>query len=485
MTRDDRTNLRPKHGPFLALGLLAAGCSTLPAPETPSVVAFLERDDHGALEQADSDGSALFEDEWWIEIGGAPLDGLVKQLQAQNLDVRAGANRIEQANAIARATRGLRLPQVRADASAGQRRGNNGLGEFEWSEDYSLGASISWDTDIFGAQRAAVRAAALNAAAAELNAQAVVQSAITELSKAYVSAWALNTQIEIAKALAQSFEDTAALTNERYRTGSQTAGALDTLIARQNAVAAQASIPELEALLSVQLQRIDLLLGQPPGLGTIVPPVLPTAGALLSTPNGAPADYLRRRPDVAAAELAFQAALADLDSAQAARRPNLALTGVVSAQNADISDLFDADRLIASLAAGLTAPVFQGGRLKAEAERAAARAEELANAYGQTALRAATGLQNAMALSAAYDQEVTLREQSLAAAQLSDQIATERYASGQVSLLAVLETRRALNASQRDLVSAREAALNARIDLALAAGGGWGGLDSQNQGSSS
>ena len=459
---------------LVSAGLLAAACSTTQPPQTPGVVGALSLTDLEAEPGAETESSAIFNDAWWVEIGGAPLDRLVADLQAQNLDVRAAVDRIAQAEAAARAAGALRSPQVSGEIAAGGGRGPNALGDFDWSHNYGLSAAASWDTDVFGARRAAARSAALTAAAAELNAQAVAQSAIAQLAEAYVGAWALGEQIQIAEALAQSFEDTAVLTNERYRTGSQTAGALDTLIARQNAVAARSALPELEALRAVQLQRIDLLLGRPPGSGATVPSVQPAPGALPPTPTSAPADYLRRRPDVAAAALSFQAALADLDVADAARRPSLALTGVIALQNSDLGDLFEADRLITDLAAGLTAPLFQGGRLKADAERAAARASELANAYGQSALRAARDLERALSLSAAYDREAALREDSVAAAELSDQIASERYASGQASLLAVLETRRALNAAQRDLISAREAALSARIDLALAAGGGWG-----------
>ncbi|MEO1039556.1 MAG: efflux transporter outer membrane subunit [Pseudomonadota bacterium] len=463
--------------------LLVAACATTETPEPPGVIATLSSDRLEGGQHAVAPSSFIFQDAWWVEIGGAPLDRLVAELQAKNLDVRAAVDRISQAEAAARSVGAVRLPQVSGEITAGGGRGPNAVGGFDGSESYGVSVAASWDTDIFGGRRAAARSAALSAAAAELNAQAVVQSAIAQLAEAYVGAWALGEQIRIAEALAQSFEDTAALTNQRYRTGSQTAGALDTLIARQNEVAARSALPELEALRAVQLQRIDLLLGRPPGSGATVPSVSPAAGALPPTPTSAPADYLLRRPDVAATALAFQAALADLDAAEAARRPSLALTGVIALQNSDIGDLFDADRLITDLAAGLTAPIFQGGRLKAEAERAAARASELANAYGQSALRAASDLERALALSAAYDQEIALREDSVAAAALSDQIASERYASGQASLLAVLETRRALNAAQRDLISAREAALNARIDLALAAGGGWGAPQFDDQGS--
>ena len=185
---------------------------------------------------------------------------------------------------------------------------------------------------------------------------------------------------------------------------------------------------------------------------------------------------------MAAAELAFRAGLADLDVAEAARRPTLAPNGVIALDNSDFGDLFDADQLIADLAAAISMPIFQGGRLEAEVDRAYARARELANAYGQSALSAAINLKNALDLSSAYDVEMALRKESVTAAELSDQIASERYSSGQVSLLAVLETRRALNSAQSELIGATEAALNARVDLALAAGGDWGAPQAYNQG---
>ncbi len=411
---------------------------------------------------------------WWVAIGGPELDAFVAVLTAQNLDRNAALDRIKQADAIVRQATARRLPQVAGDAGVNDSRVITPSGEAVWNDTYTLGASASWDTDIFGGRRAAARSAQLSAEAARLSAHALNQSLIAALATSYVDAWALERQIDIARALAQSFDNTASLTDQRYRDGSQTASALNVLIARQNAAAARAATPELQALLTVRLNAIDLLLGRRPGETRPQLSVSPAAGAGSSPPQPTPADLFRNRPDVAAADLAYRAALFDVGVADAARWPSLTLAGVASRQTDDVSDLFDLDGFVATLTAGVVAPLFQGGRLKAEVDRAEARARELANTFGQSALTALADVNRAQALLEAYRQEVVLRAQSRDAAALSDQLALERYAAGQLSILSVLETRRALDAAERDLLNAQQNALQAVIDYALATGGAWG-----------
>lgn len=455
----------------LAAVVLAAGCATPPGtPEVdpPAVIAA------DVSEEPSRVTATLVDAAWWTVIGGADLDALVATLLAQNLDLDAARARLVQAEALAKQAGAARLPQVSADAGAGSSRRIGVTGEADWSDVYSVGLSGSWDTDIFGGRRASARSARLSADAADLNARALSQSLIAALASAYIDAWALERQIAIAQALADSFDNTAELTDQRYRDGSQSASALDVLITRQNAAAARASVPELTALLTLQLQAIDLLIGRRPGETPPSISVSLAAGAAPVPPAPAPADLFRNRPDVAAAELSYRAALLDVGAAQAARLPSLQLTGSASRQTDDVADLFDLDDVVASLTAGLIAPIFQGGRLKAEVERAEARARELSNTFGQAALSALADVERARALFAAAQDEITLRETSLEAAILADRLAQERYATGQLSLLSVLETRRSLDSANRDLLTAQQDALNAAVDFALAAGGAWG-----------
>ncbi len=455
--------------------LSAAACATAPDYAPPAVVetiAAADTDWAGAdliALNASADVSA-----WWRSFGGAELDALVVTLNAQSLTLEAARERIAQARARTRQARAGRLPQASLSLSGGQSGSRGFSGEVDWDEIYSASLSTSWDLDVFGAERNAQAAARLSEEAAALSARSTAHLLSAEVVRAYVSAWTLSERIAIQTELAESFRETAELTDARYRAGSQSTGALDVQIARQNLASAEAALPELKASLAVQVQAIDVLLGRRPGETTLTFALAPIDQGLAPLSPRAPADLLRRRPDVAAAELSYRAALADVATARANRLPNLSLSGTLTAQSSDVDDLFVADDLIGSLTAGLVQPIFQGGRLKAEVDRTEARARELAADYADAALSAVADVESALAFEAAAAEEIDLRGASLAAAELSDQIALERYASGQATILTVLETRRSVDSERQNLLLAQQSRLNARIDLVLAVGGDWG-----------
>ena len=415
---------------------------------------------------------------WWLTLGGAELDRLVGELQNQSLSVAAAEARVAQARALIRVTRAERLPTVSASVDGGGQLGNAfvpGLSgsDPEWSELYRAAINTDWNLDIFGAVRASEQAVRLRADSTALAAEALRQSLTVELVRGYVNAWTLQQQIELNRAIVEGFKRTAELTDQRYRAGSRTASLLDVQIARQNAASAAAAMPTLEAQYRNQLIAIDLLLGQLPGYTQLTFAGLLPVEALAPVSAGQPATLLLRRPDVALADLNWQAARFDLGAAQARRLPSLNLGVSFNHQSDDPSDLLDLDAWVGSVLAGLFAPIYQGGRLKAEVQRAEAVAAELAADYGQTTLNAVADVERALINEQAAHEQLERRDESLSAARLSDQIASDRYAAGQLSLLTLLETRRALDAARQDRILAEQSALDARIELYLALGGEW------------
>ena len=460
-----------------ALAILPASfigaCTVAPKFEQPKLVATIAERPSYVSKAGQPPEPAAHVAHWWTTMGGEELSTLVTGLDADNLDLSAARRRLDQARSLTRQARASRLPSISLSVDGGQIRTPTPSGDAVWDETYSLSGAASWDLDVFGGLRNAERAARLDAQASALSAEALFHLLTAELTRAYINAWTLARRIEISEQSAASFAETASITEGRYRAGSAQTSALDVQIARQNQASAEAAIPELKALLTVQQHAIDILLARPPGQTQLAFTTPPEAVGLPALSAGAPADLLRRRPDVAAAELAYRAALADVGTARAQRLPSLSLSGTISRQTADASDLFDPEALISNLTAGLFAPLFQGGRLKAQLSLTQAAAEELAANYALSALEAAIDVENALVLEDAYDEQLALRQASLTAAELSDRIARDRYASGQTTILTVLETQRALNTARQDLVIAEQTRLDARIDLHLALGGDW------------
>lgn len=454
------------------MGGVAASCVSQSVPEPPELIEALDaREAYVFAPLAAIDAQGLPQSVPWEVLGGAELVGLIARTESESLSVLGARARIAQAAALVREARSGLLPSISQSFSIGTSRSRDQTGEFSWDDTFGLTGSMSWDADLFGGQRRAVDAARLRHAAsrlAEADAQRQVSAAV---ARAYVAAWSLARQIEIAKALVDSFRETEAVTDARYRAGSRTTSALDVQIARQNLAAARASLPALEAQYAGQLIVIDVLLGQTPG-GTALTFEAALDHAVFAVLDpGLPADLLRRRPDVALAELNYRAAIADVDTARARLRPSLTLSGSLINQTSDLDQLFDPEEILADLTSSLLAPVYQGGRLRAGVERAEASAEEVSLAYVDAILTALSEVERALLDESAAVEQVARTSESLAAAQLSEQLSTERYASGQVSLLNLLETRRALNTARQELVQAHERRLIARIDLYTALGG--------------
>ena len=455
------------------LGALSMGaCAMTPDYVPPPAVSLVSGAQDFSNERPEvGDQSRPTQLRWWAVLGGSELNQLVEALAAANLDLAAAQARVDQAGALLRQASAGRLPSVSLSGETG------GLKLLDpqslpWSDTYSASISASWDTDIFGRLRKAERAARLRTDAAQLSSYAVKQAVTAELVRAYVAAYSLKRQIDIAKSLARSFEDTASLSDQRYRAGSRSVTALDVQISRQNAASSAAAVPTLEAQYVIQLQAIDILLARLPGTTVLTFDGAPEIGDLAVLPAGAPLEILSGRPDVALAEANYRAGLNDIGVARASLYPTLSLNGVVT-QASNPGNVLGAETLIANLFAQAFAPLYEGGRRRAEVRRAEAASRELAVEFERAALGAVREVEAALALEEAGALSIELRAASLAAARLSDQIAGERYAAGQVGLLTVLETRRALDAARQELVAAEEARLNARIDLHLALGGEW------------
>ncbi|MEL6727771.1 MAG: efflux transporter outer membrane subunit [Pseudomonadota bacterium] len=456
------------------LSVTLPGCMLTPSPESLPTI-----DETMGLERYFSDRSSAVESvqtsEWWIQVGGANLDAMVETLRRDSLTLKEARLQAEQALLSAKIAGGQRLPSVLAFSDISTSRAPDFTGDFSWSEAYSAGLLLDFDTDIFGRLRATQRAAQLNAIASQLVISATEQREIAALAKNYVSASALERRLALANRTAESFRATYDLTNQRYAGGSEAVSASDVQIALQNLETALVDIPQIETDLAKQFLIIDEQLARSPGetqssyKGSAIP------YSHFSISPGRPASLLARRPDVAAAELRYLAALEDIGAARANLYPTMALSASLTFQGDTPDEVFDWDQYISSLASSLTAPVFQGGRIRAQIQVEEARADELANAFARTMLAAVIDVELALSDLTGLETQRDQLNEALKTARLSNELAQGRYQQGLTSLLSVLETQRSLNAAEQNLILTEQAILNARIDLFLSLGGDWSG----------
>lgn len=453
---------------------MAAGCVLTPPPQTPDLVIQVSGLDK--YRGADAEMPSMLPlEHWWQQVGGATLDQWVEVLRTDSLALKEARLRSVQAREQENFVRSnSRLStSLTATASASRRTGPDG--QFSWSEGYTAGLETSFEVDVFGRLRASERAATYSTAAAELAYRAAEQREIAALVRNWISAVALQQRLNLAVGNADSFRTTYELTDQRYQSGSPSVSASDVQIAQQNLDTALIDIPDLQAQLDVQMLIIDEQLARLPGesAAELSASFLPQTN--LDILVGRPADLLANRPDVAAAELAYLAALEDVGAARASFYPGLNLSSGLTFQGNTPEDLFDWDRHISNLAAALVQPVFQGGRLDAQLRLEQAQAEELAAAYARTVLAAVVDVEIAFENLDGLAEQKSRLEAAVASARLSNELVQNRYRQGLSSILAVLETQRALNAAQQNLILTKQALANAEVDLFLSLGGDWTG----------
>jgi outer membrane protein TolC len=187
-----------------------------------------------------------------------------------------------------------------------------------------------------------------------------------------------------------------------------------------------------------------------------------------------PVELISRRPDLAAQEQRLVAAGFDVRRARASLYPRLSLTGSTGRLSSDVEDLLDSDFSVWSLAANLLQPVFQGGRLRAGVDLAEARQRELASTWAQAVLGAFAEVELSLAAADSLAVQADALRRAAEQAVEAQELAERRYDAGLADFLSVLQSQRDASLSQTALLAVRRQQLEARVDLHLALGGGFG-----------
>ncbi|HEY0294371.1 MAG TPA: efflux transporter outer membrane subunit [Bordetella sp.] len=402
--------------------------------------------------------------DWWRGFGSAEMAGLVETARAGSFDVAAAAARVRQADALARMAGAALLPEVDGTASVERSRtvGYPGLTA------YTAGLSASYELDVWGANRAARQAAVDVLVATSYASDAVMLTLTAGVADTYLRTLALRERVAIARQNLAAGERILTFVESQYRAGAATA--LD--LAQQRTLVAQ--LRQAVALRAQQAHdsRIALatLIGRP--LQEVV-----VAGSGLDgvqTPSadaGVPANLFSHRPDVAQAERQLATADADVTVARAAMLPSVTLTASAGVGNDRLRGLFD--HPIYDLAAGLTAPIFNAGRLAAGRDLALAQREELLANYRASIVAALGDVETALNAIDGVDRQRQAQDEALTQAQAAVRLAESRYRAGAETLLALLDAQRTLYDAQDQAVQLRLARLQASVALYKALGGGW------------
>ena len=451
---------------FATTFLLAAlaGCAVGPTYERPAVSTPTD----WAAAQADSRWPAA---DWWTDFGDPQLDGLVTRALAYNHDLSAAAERVAQARALLQVAEAPLLPSLSGDAQAGRSKSasaTNGSGTA--TNRFQIGLAAAFEPDLFGINRSQADAAATNLRASEFDRQAFALRLTAASVRAYFELSALNARLAITRGTLDAARNTLELVRKRERAGM--ASTLQLAQQESEIAAIEAGIPLLEAQRSRILHALALILGRLPGDAEIEPPLLAELQAP-QTAAGLPSELLQRRPDVASAEAALASAGAEVRAATAALFPRIVLTAETGFASLALRQLVTPDSGFFGLVAGLSAPFFDGGRLRAQLQFSEARFRELGQHYQQAVLAAFAVVVGALVERESTTRTLAARGRAVEQAGRAYRVAKLQYEAGMADYLSVLVAERNVLATRDSEAQARLAALTAATNLYQALGGGW------------
>lgn len=448
----------PKRLLVIATAITATSCASTPTFEASDVLPTPPGSWAAAPEVA---GSVEAQD-WVAGLGDAQLSGLIDEAFRANPSLAASLARYESARAGARLAGANRLPTL--NASTGYTRTETNV---SGSESLSLGLSSSWEVDLWGRVRDGANAGALDAEAAAEDLRAARLSIAGLVSKGWFALIEARQQTELAERDVAAKQNAQALTERRFARG--LARSSDVRTARSALASSQAALASRRRSEAASARSLETLLGRYPS-GRLNRegdfPVLDTISGI-----GSPGELLTRRPDVRAAERRLVAAGLRADAAQKALFPSLSLSGSTGTGGSNVDQLLDVDNLISTLTSSITAPIFNGGSLRAQRDQAEANTElQIAN-YVTTSLSAWQEAENAIHADSLLAERVVSLGQAYEEAAEAEELVIRQYSRGVATIFDLLNAYSRRISAESQYISARRDRATNRVDLYLAIAG--------------
>ena len=471
------------HDPFSKCPLLLAGgawlalcsCAT-PGPHEKAgkAVEVPSTWQQGAAVSGTLDPTALTT--WWARFNDPVLNELIEGALRSSPDVHTARSKIAEYRALRGVQRAALFPSLTADVSGGGiRTKDRDTNLTTKSESYSAAVNASWQVDWFGLQQQTLDAASADLAQTEENYYGVQVSLVAGVAAGYVTLRSAESQLAVVQHSLGTRSETVQLTQWREQAG--TGNALDTQQAIGTLEQARASIPALQLTIAQTTNQLALLSGRTPGaLDALLArsgglPVMPADAAI-----GIPAETLRQRPDVRAAEHGIEAAFARTEAARRQRLPALTLTGSLGVEALKAGRLFSPAAAVASVLGSLSAPIFDAGRIGQTITIQSEREKQSINVYESTVLTALSEVENALVAVQRQGERLGILARATAAANEAATLAGLQFQAGQVDLLVSLDAQRTLLDLQQLEVTTAADRITAYIQLYKALGGGWSHL---------
>jgi multidrug efflux system outer membrane protein len=412
---------------------------------------------------------------WWEMFGDSGLNELESQALSANQELKAAVARVDQARATARVARSDLLPSLNLDPSfTRQRYSPNQVPSFGGvtANTFRTPLDLSYEVDLWGRVRRGFQSARADAQASLAAFYNILLGLQGDVAQNYFALRALDAEIATVAGTVGLRQEQVRLVRSRFEGG--IGNELDIARAETELATTEAEAASLARRRAELENAIAILVGSNPASFRLAvtstdnwnpqPPVIPA---------GLPADLLERRPDVAEAERQLASANARIGVAKAAFFPVLTLTGSGGYVSADIDTLFKWDGHAWSIGPSLSLPIFAGGRNRANYKRSQAAYQEAIAHYRQQVLVAFGEVENSLSGIRHLIDQAAAQQRAVANARRAADLATDRYRSGIVSYLEVVDASRDALSAERANAQLSGQRLVAAVQLIKTLGGGW------------
>lgn len=418
--------------------------------------------------------------QWWTVFGDARLDALEQRALLQNPGIKASAQRLLQAQAQLGTLQAAQLPSVNVAAGVSNSRTSSNtsqgiaLGHRSIEgNNYSLGASLSYEIDLWGRVRHIVEAADAQALAAQDEHEGVMLLLSAQLASTYWQLRGMDTEMSILKGALATRIESEQLIEARLNGG--LSNELDVSRARIARADAQADLHEAQRQRNLLEHSLATLVGVSPS-DILMPAAVPASDLPQppAIPVGLPASLLAQRPDLAASVALLRSANAQVGVAEGAFYPSLTLTANFGYASESLRELAQGGSRQFSLGPfALSLPLFDGGRNQANLSLSKARYQEALANHESKLLNALREVEDALSDSQQRERQAQAQEQAKQAAARAYLVAQARYERGVSNYLDVIDAQRSALSADRAAAQIRTQRLLASVAVARALGAGW------------
>jgi NodT family efflux transporter outer membrane factor (OMF) lipoprotein len=449
------------------------GCSVGPEYRRPAAEVPTAYKELGNWKQAQPNDQNLSSN-WWEMFQDPQLNALESQVDVSNQNLKAAEAQYTQARALVRYYRADYYPSLSGGASVSRNkissnRPPNLATNGATYNDFQIPFELSYELDVWGRVRHTVESYREQAQASAADLAAVNLSMHSQLALDYFQARVLDAEEQLLKSTVTQYEQALELIENRFAGG--IASDLEVQQARTQLETTRAQAIDVGVARAQYEHAVAILIGKPPAEFTLA--ALPLTTAPPPIPVGLPSELLERRPDIAAAERRMASANAQIGVAKAAYYPTITLGASGGFESGAIGMLLTGPSALWSVGGSAIAPIFDGGRRRANVDQSLAAYDQTVANYRETVLTGFQQVEDNLAALRILENEAQVQDRAVVAAQKYLELANTRYTGGVTSYLEVTTAQSAALSDELTAVNILGRRMVDAVTLVQALGGGW------------